>query len=88
MLNHFHLDVKNEELIDLIIRTAEMFFGSDQNCDFEFEPSDLFSPCLQEADLMSRIAEKNQFSDFEIWLQKFLPKFKDDNFDLEPGISI
>jgi hypothetical protein len=80
-------DIGDDELADLIVLNATNHYGSDQACPLDWEPSgfDFLSPCLQEADLMSRIAANKQFPDFEMWFQKFLPQFQDEKFVLEPG---
>ena len=65
-------------------------YGSDEACPLSWEPSgyDFLSPCLQEADLISRIAAEDQFPDFKGWFQKFLPQFLDEEFVLEPGDAL
>ena len=54
-------------------------FQGDINCPVQYEPSgtDLLSPCLAEAALMSLILEKREFND---WLYKFLPSFEERSF--------
>jgi hypothetical protein len=53
-------------------RTAEAFFGDDEDYPVEYEPLgwDFLSPALSEADLMRRVLEDDAF---EAWLEDFLP---------------
>lgn len=63
---------------------AKYFYLNDEDCPFNWEPSgyDFLSPCLEEANLMSRILTPETF---KIWLDNFLPELADANFKLEPG---
>ncbi len=63
--------VSNIEFEKLLIDKAKEYYLNDRNCPSEWEPGgeDFFSPCLMEADLMSRVLEEN---DFEPWLKEFL----------------
>ena len=65
-----HLQLKN-----LIEKRARVYYFSDCNCPAEYEPSgeDFLSGCLEEANLMRRILEKDEF---EKWFKQFLPKKK------------
>src|SRR5690606_37176394 len=67
-----------------ITQKAKELFIDDVNCPITYEPSghDCLSPCLQEAWLMSKILETNEY---KAWLQKFLPQLFDTKFDLEVG---
>src|SRR5690606_3430686 len=58
------------------------YYKNDVNCPISWEPSgfDFLSPCLEEAYLMSKILDKNEF---ETWLATFLPQLSDVEFDLE-----
>lgn len=75
----------NTELKAVVEKRAMDFYLSDQNCPLTWEPSgyDFLSPCLEEADIMRRVLPKDEFKK---WLDKFLPKLKDSDFKLEPGI--
>ena len=74
--------VGNVELRNLIEETARRFFTNDANCPLSWEPSgfDFLSPCLEEADLMSRILTTGEF---EAWLKQFLPQLSNPDYRLE-----
>jgi hypothetical protein len=57
---------------------------SDANCPISWEPSgfDFLSPCLEEADIMRRVLDKQAF---KTWLQTFLPQLADQDFQLATG---
>jgi len=76
--------VGNVTLKNAITQKAKDLFLSDVNCPITYEPSghDFLSPCLQEAWLLSKVLETNEYRN---WLQKFLPQLFDKNFDLEVG---
>ncbi len=59
-------------LLDAIRFHAGKWFGADIDCPARYEPSgtDFLSPCLCEADLMSRLLESGAFAE---WLSSFLP---------------
>lgn len=80
----YALEVNHKELITLIEKRAKDFYEDDQDCPLEWEPSgfDFLSPCLEEAALMKRILE---LDDFKIWLNDFLPELYDKNFDWAAG---
>jgi len=63
----------NRELENLVVTTSYRLYGPDERCNLNFEPSgqDFLSPALAEADLMRRIMEPGEFSD---WLGAFLPE--------------
>ena len=63
--------VRNKELEKLIIDKAKEYFINDRNCPAEWEPGgeDFFSPCLMEADLMSKVLNNKEF---ESWLHGFI----------------
>jgi hypothetical protein len=67
--------VQNEKLDSMIVKRARDFYLNDQDYPTRYEPSgqDFFSSCLNEADLMRRVLDKDQFSK---WLDKFLPGLK------------
>lgn len=80
----YAITVKNTELENLIKSRAKDFYGTDTGCPLTWEPSgfDFLSPCLEEASLMSKVFEPN---DYAIWLDQFLPRLKDPMFQLETG---
>ncbi len=74
-----HADFEN------LIRTRAMtYYGADTECPLNWEPSgfDFISPCLQEAELMSKVLEP---AEFEKWINLFLPVLFEKGFDLQPG---
>lgn len=75
----------HEELQTAIESRARDFYLNDRNCPLSWEPSgyDFLSPCLEEIDLMRRVLNKQEF---EKWISGFLPRLKDEDFDLQPGI--
>lgn len=68
----------------LIIKRAKDFYMTDSGCPISWEPSgfDFLSPCLEEAALMKRILNVEEFKN---WFEEFLPQLKDKNFVLETG---
>jgi len=75
----------NEGLEKIIRNVSISFFKNDTNCPINYEPSgaDFLSPCLQEADLMSRLLTEDE--DYLAWLENFLPQLFDEDFSLTPG---
>ena len=80
--NTFNMrDFKN-----LIESRARDYYMNDKNCPLSWEPGgfDFLSPCLIEADLMSRVLNDLEF---KTWLDKFLPELTGDAaIPLQPGI--
>lgn len=76
--------VGNEALMSAIKNRALYFFKNDEDCPISWEPSgsDFLSPCLEEAALMKRLLP---VEDYRVWLHKFLPQLKDENFNIEVG---
>ncbi|WP_299122547.1 DUF2891 domain-containing protein [uncultured Winogradskyella sp.] len=74
----------NEQLADLIEERAKDFYNDDQNCPIEWEPSgfDFLSPCLEEAALMKRVLE---IEEFKVWINDFLPELIQKDFDIAVG---
>lgn len=66
----------NSELETMIKERAIAYFTNDTNCPASWEPSgsDFLSPCLMEAELMSKVLEKEAYNG---WLASFLPQLKD-----------
>ena len=73
---------QKEDLQNLIVERAKTYYLNDKNCPITWEPSgyDFLSPCLEEAKLMSKILNEDEFFD---WSYAFLPELYDSNFDLE-----
>jgi hypothetical protein len=72
-------------LKEAIEKRSRDFYMADRGCPVDWEPGgfDFISPCLMEADLMSRILGEEAF---ETWLADFLPGILDhEGFKLEPA---
>jgi len=72
-------------LKDLIESRARDFYLDDAGCPLNWEPSgfDFISPCLMEADLMTRILSDSEYLS---WLADFLPTIMDPaRFELMPA---
>jgi len=69
---------KNDSLENLIVSKSLEYFKDDQDCPAEWEPGgeDFFSPCLLEAELISKILDSTEF---EMWFGKFLPGLKNES---------
>ncbi|MDH3651131.1 MAG: DUF2891 domain-containing protein [Saprospiraceae bacterium] len=74
-----------DTLKNLIGTRARDYYQKDTACPMDWEPSgsDFLSPCLEEADIMRRILEPDEFMD---WLGIFLPELMDPGFQLDPAI--
>lgn len=77
--------VGDDDLKKLVIDRSKTYYLSDADCPLTWEPSgyDFLSPCLEEADLMRRVLDRN---DFEKWISAFIPNLSKSSFTLEPGI--
>ena len=73
--------INNDQLTNLIIKKSKEFFQDDFSCPLNWEPGgfDFLSPCMQEADLMARILDPQEFKH---WLDDFLPQLKDNTYRL------
>ncbi len=71
-------------LLKIIKERAKFFYLNDENCPMDWEPSgtDFLSACLEEAALMKRVLETDEF---DVWLHKFLPNLYDKNYTLKVG---
>ncbi|MDY0090461.1 MAG: DUF2891 domain-containing protein [Flavobacteriaceae bacterium] len=78
----YAVSLDNKEFQQAIKSRALDYYQNDISCPLNWEPSgyDFLSPCLEEACLMSKILDKNEF---EKWLDKFLPELKNPDFRLE-----
>lgn len=74
----------DKEFEQLITAHAIRLYGNDLNCNLSYEPggSDFLSPCLEEALLMSKVLDTEEY---RVWLKNFLPEISDPGFSLEPG---
>jgi len=73
--------IGNDSLAGLIREKSLEYFAEDKNCPGEWEPGgeDFFSPCLLEAELMSKILPTGKF---EKWFDEFLPDLDNGKFDV------
>jgi len=80
----FAYAVEDYDFVELINQRSKDYFLNDKNCPLNWEPSgfDFISPCLQEAELMSKVLEPDAF---EKWIKEFLPEIFKKDFNLEPG---
>jgi DUF2891 family protein len=62
----------DDPLLDAVRTTTHRSFGGDTDAPLRLEPSgeDFLSPTLMEADLMRRVLDEHEFSE---WLESFLP---------------
>ena len=76
--------VGNQDLQDMIQERAKEYYLNDSDCPITWEPGgfDFLSPCLEEANLMSRVLSKTEYI---TWLDEFLPQLKERNFQLPVG---
>ena len=72
MLDYIN-EVGDEKLKNKINEFSLKYFLNDIDCPVDYEPSgtDFLSPCLAEAETMSKILNNKEFNN---WLKKFLPK--------------
>lgn len=75
--------VGNNSFEKVIIENAKRLYQTDKACPLTYEPSghDFLSPCLEEALLMSKVYDKENFIS---WMHDFLPQVFDPNFELNP----
>ncbi len=80
----YALHFKHSELKNMIELRSKKYYGNDKDCPMTWEPSgfDFLSPCLQEAELMSKILSKDEFKN---WFNQFLPQFTDQSIQLAPA---
>jgi len=75
----------NDSLLLTIKQRARDFYLYDSQCPMSWEPGgdDFLSPCLEEADIMRRVLDSEEYSK---WLNDFIPELSDPSYTLEPGI--
>ncbi|HCC70512.1 MAG TPA: DUF2891 domain-containing protein [Bacteroidales bacterium] len=75
----------NDSLLIAIKNKAREFYFYDTECPVSWEPggNDFLSPCLEEADIMRRVLDAEEF---EVWLKSFLPDLSDPSYIMEPGV--
>ncbi|PIF01471.1 MAG: hypothetical protein CR994_02285 [Maribacter sp.] len=72
------------QLQEVIKNSVKRFYIKDIECPLGWEPSgfDFLSPCLQEADIVRKVLNANEFKH---WIKIFLPQLTKPSFTLEPG---
>lgn len=75
----------NDSLLLAIKQRSRDFYLYDCKCPMSWEPggNDFLSPCLEEADIMLRVLDSEEYVE---WLNDFIPELSDPSFSLEPGI--
>ena len=81
----YAISTGDDSLAVIIKQRAKDFYFYDTDCPIGWEPggNDFLSPCLEEANIMRRVLDNE---DYKAWLNKFLPELSDPSFSLEPGI--
>lgn len=76
--------VEDKAFEQMIIDRSKDFYIDDKGCPISWEPSgfDFISPCLQEAELMSKVLSSDEFTK---WLKGYMPQLLKKKFSLEPG---
>ena len=79
LMHDYAMETNDKDLLNSIKKFSNKYFSSDRDCPTRYEPSgtDFLSPCLAEAESMSKTMEKDKFSN---WLRTFLPPLTDDKF--------
>ena len=79
LMHDYAMETNDKDLLNSIKKFSNKYFSGDKDCPTRYEPSgtDFLSPCLAEAESMSKTTEKDRFS---IWLRTFLPPLTDDKF--------
>tara|TARA_B100001559_G_scaffold233365_1_gene196608 strand:- start:129 stop:1286 length:1158 start_codon:yes stop_codon:yes gene_type:complete len=79
LMHDYAIETNDKDLLNSIKKFSNKYFSSDRDCPTRYEPSgtDFLSPCLAEAESMSKTMEKDKFSN---WLRTFLPPLTDDKF--------
>lgn len=70
---------KDAPLREIATQTARRFFANDRACPTSYEPqgTDFLSPCLAEAQLMSKVMDREAF---RAWVNDFLPPLYSQDF--------
>ncbi|MEE2876451.1 MAG: DUF2891 domain-containing protein [Candidatus Neomarinimicrobiota bacterium] len=79
LMHDYAVTVGDKALLNSIKQFSNRYFAPDRDCPTAYEPSgtDFLSPCLAEAESMSKTMERD---DFPVWLDTFLPPLSDDRF--------
>ena len=69
-MHDYAIETNDNDLLISIKKFSKKYFDGDKDCPTDYEPSgtDFLSPCLAEAEFMSKIIDKKQFSR---WLKSF-----------------
>ena len=80
----FARTVGDKDFEQLIAEHAKRLYRDDVSCNISDEPggNDFLSPCLEEALLMSKVLD---IQEYRAWLKAFLPDIFNPDFSLEPG---
>lgn len=80
----YAITLGREDLKTLIEKRAKEYYSNDEGCPVTWEPSgfDFLSPCLEEANIMSKVLPKDEFL---TWMDTFLPSLADKNFEMPTG---
>ncbi len=80
----YALAIEDKAFEQTIREHARRLYEADVDCNLAYEPSgnDFLSPCLEEALLMSRVMEVDEYRS---WLKNFLPVLFDPQMQLAPG---
>lgn len=88
LLRDAYTALGRDDVVDAIDRSARRWFADDVDVPTRFEPSgsDIFSPALSEAALMSRVLPPDEF---RVWFDRALPGFgRDDDTLLTPPLVV
>jgi hypothetical protein len=75
-----YTEIANDTALrEIALKTANRFFGNDRSCATSYEPqgTDFLSPCLAEAQLMSKVLDRGHF---QAWFNDFLPPLYSQDF--------
>ena len=81
----YALTLKEKRLKNAIDKHSKRLFLADTDCPISWEPGgyDFLSPCLEEANLMVKVMEPEEYRQ---WLQRFLSGLESEDFRLEPAV--
>ncbi len=84
LIHDYASTMNNAKLLNTLDVRVREYYLSDVDCPLGWEPSgdDFLSPCLEEAYLMSKVMEKEEY---KRWLSEFLPDLINKDFTIAPG---
>lgn len=87
LMYDYALSTADARLVEAIREHSVRYYGEDRNCDLAYEPSgyDFLSPCLEEAYLMSKIMEKDEYRK---WLLRFMPELFENDIKLLKPVEV